>query len=122
MTEQTPGGVAPDGCKLIGVARAVQHSQIESMPDGQQDSLIRDVLALCQADLKTMVGGVQPLGPLAGTVTGPHSDTILGPIHTLTVAGYFRIADLPSDCQAYVLHVTGGIDGNGLDVKDGTDG
>jgi len=114
---ETPGGIAPPGTKLIGVSRVVPHAQVKDLSPSSQDSLIRDVLNLCEADLKGMVGGIQPVGPLSATVTGPHDDTLQGPIHVHTVAGYFRTDDLPRDSHAYVLHVTGGPDGNGVETK-----
>lgn len=98
---------APLGHVLVGVSRAVRHDQVEHLSKADQDSLIRDVLTACETDLKRMVADVPPLGALTATVTGPHDDTIQGPIHLHNVVGYFPIDKLPVDCEAYKIHVEG---------------
>lgn len=98
---------APPGQVLIGVSRMIRQSEVEHLSPDDQNRTIREVLELTGKDLRDYVGGVPPVGELTATVTGPHDDTNEGPIHLHTVAGYFRIRDLPFDSGAFRTFVTG---------------
>jgi hypothetical protein len=95
------------GVKMIGVSSAIQEWQIAPLSDPEQDELIRREALRLEKELREFVGLAFPRGDLIVQVTGPHDDPLQGRIWTHTVAGNFALDDLPPNCGAYRVHVTG---------------
>jgi hypothetical protein len=95
--------------ELIGVSSAIQEAEIAGLTDREQDDVIKRAAEDVTEKLRKFVGGVGTYRdrPLVFEVTGPHEDPIQGRIHVHTVAGYFDLDTLPTDCDAYQVHVVG---------------
>jgi hypothetical protein len=92
---------------MIGISKVVQMTQIEHLSTWEQDEHIARVIKSCEIDLGEFVGGDRPIGDLVASVTGPHSDPLLGQIYVHTVAGRFEVDTLPLGCNARKVYVTG---------------
>lgn len=107
--------------EMIGVTMAVKDFEVAGLSDADQDAYQHHVLwgpDGCADRLGRFVGAVRPLSELVASVTGPHNDPIQGMIHAHTVAGKFDLDTLPTDSDAYRVHVLeaeGVTEGNRLD-------
>jgi hypothetical protein len=98
--------------ELLGVSSAIRDSEVAPLTDAEQDRLIAEEAQRLQRELGKFVGGVEPYKgrPLVFDVKGPMTDPLQGVIHVHTVAGYFDLDRLPTDCEAYRTHVMAGDD------------
>lgn len=95
------------GTRFIGVSSAIRNDQIDGLTDPEQDELIKRESNRLEGELREFVGLAVPRGDLVFNVTGPHEDPIQGRIWVHTMAGHFALDELPANCPAYRVHVTG---------------
>lgn len=92
---------------MVGVSSAIRMSDVQTMGgDAAQDYFIREAAQDLQAKLQRFVGGATPRGEFVFQVQGPHDDPLQGMIYVHTLAAPFDLDALPTDCDAYRVHVT----------------
>lgn len=99
----------PRATEMIGVTSAIKMADVRDMGgDAAQDMFIREAAKDLEQKLHRFVGGARPRGEFVFQVTGPHDDPIQGLIYVHTLAAPFDLDRLPTDCDAYRVHVTQG--------------
>lgn len=93
--------------EMMGVTSAVKMADVQDMGgDAAQDRFIRECAVDLEQKLRRFVGDARPAGDAVFQVTGPHSDPLQGLIYVHTLAAPFDPDTLPTDCDAYRVHVT----------------
>lgn len=90
---------------MIGVSKAVKDSDVRHATDAEQDAYIREVAVALSVELRMFTGEAMPISEATFEVKGPVDDPLQGLIHVHTLAAHYDLDTLPTDSDAYAVHV-----------------